>query len=147
MATGFRGMPLTGTQAGMVPACQAEGARVAAGTRQKEGQMGVLTKIQGRQLTWGPELVAALVARGAQGRLGSGWHFFVSGMYRDCSLEALDRNVNVTVHSPQCDARNFQVGCLPVADSRALCNCPSTQQWALAEDRDKDPADCSKFSL
>ena len=72
--------------------------------------MGVLTKIQGRQLTWGPELVAALVTRGAQGRLG--WHFFVSGIYRDCSLEALDRNVNVTVQSPQCDARNFQVGCL-----------------------------------
>jgi hypothetical protein len=70
-------------------------------------------------------------------------------MYRDCSLEALDRNVNVTVQSPQCDARNFQVGCLqptrgPFVTARVT---DRTQQRVLAEDRDKDPADCSKFSL
>jgi hypothetical protein len=135
MATGFRGMPLTGTQAGMVPACQAEGARVAAETRQKEGQMGVLTKIQykagsshGVLSSWQPWV---------QGRLG--WHC-------DCSLEALDRNVNVTVQSPQRDACNFQVGCLqptrgPFVTARVL----SSGSWP--EDRDKDPADCSKFSL
>ena len=97
--------------------------------------MGVLTKIQykagsshGVLSSWQPWV---------QGRLG--WHC-------DCSLEALDRNVNVTVQSPQRDACNFQVGCLqptrgPFVTARVL----SSGSWP--EDRDKDPADCSKFSL